>query len=137
VFTDDYGPLLARKDFQPVLAAGSVEHFLTAFTRWVLDLHERTADVAEMTRAAAGVDAPAAAMWTWGNAQQVTDLVNLSTELARRGWLRPGGSPRTVGRSLAVLCGHETYWRLVITEQLSPTSYRRWLRRHCATELTD
>lgn len=135
VFTDDYGPLLERKDFRPVLAARTTEQFLTRFTGWVLELHQQTSAVAEMTRAAAAVDPPAAEIWAWGNAQQVTDLTNLSTELERRGWLRTGGSPRPVARSLAVLCGHETYWRMVVLEQASPAEYRRWLQRHCAAEL--
>jgi TetR/AcrR family transcriptional regulator of autoinduction and epiphytic fitness len=135
VFADEYGPLLERKDFQPVLRARTVAAFLTRFTRWVLALHERTSAVAEMTRAAAGVDAAAAQSWAWGNAQQVTDLTNLGAELRRRGWLRTGGSPRSVARSLAVLCGHETYWRMVVQEQVGPARYRQWLERHCAVEL--
>jgi TetR/AcrR family transcriptional regulator, regulator of autoinduction and epiphytic fitness len=137
VFTDDYGPLLERKDFQPVIRAGTPDQLLSAFTRWVLALHQQTSAVAEMTRAAGVVDPGAAEIWRWGNAQQVTDLLNFSVELRSRGWLRPGDSPRAVARSLAVLCGHETYWRMVVQEEASPAQYRRWLRRHCAAELAD
>lgn len=136
VFTEDYGPLLARNDFQPVIQAETIEAFLTAFTRWVLNLHQQTAAVAEMTRAAATVDAAAAEIWAWGNQQQITDLHNLATQLRRRGWLRPKLTAAEASRSLAVLSGHETYWRLVIEQQWSPQRYRNWLRRHCAAELT-
>lgn len=135
VFTDEYGPLLERTDFQRVLRSKNRERFLTRFAEWVLALHQHTSPLAQMTRAAGGVDAGAAEIWSWGNAQQVVDLTNLATELGRRGWLRTGDSPRAVGLSLAVLCGHETYWRLVVEERLSPTGYRRWLLRHCAAEL--
>ena len=136
VFTDDVGPLLERKDFQPVLRTHTVAAFLTEFTRWVHNLHRQTSAVAEMTRAAAGGDPGAAEIWVWGNQQQVTDLHHLSTELRRRGWLRPGLTPAEAARSLAVLAGHETYWRLVVEQHWSPQRYRRWLHRHCATELT-
>jgi AcrR family transcriptional regulator len=135
VFTDDFGPLLERKDFQPVLRTHTVAAFLTEFTHWVDNLHQQTSAAAEMTRAAAGADPGAAEIWTWGNQQQITDLHNLSTELRRRGWLRPGLSAAEAASSLAVLSGHETYWRLVIEQQWSPFRYRRWLRRHCAAEL--
>jgi len=135
VFTDDFGPLLERKDFQPVLRTHTVAAFLTEFTHWVDNLHQQTSAAAEMTRAAAGADRGAAELWTWGNQQQITDLHNLSTELRRRGWLRPGLSAAEAASSLAVLSGHETYWRLVIEQQWSPFRYRRWLRRHCAAEL--
>jgi len=86
VFTDDFGPLLERKDFQPVLRTHTVAAFLTEFTHWVDNLHQQTSAAAEMTRAAAGADPGAAEIWTWGNQQQITDLHNLSTELRRRGW---------------------------------------------------
>jgi hypothetical protein len=86
----------------------------------VLALHQQTSAVAEMTRAAGVVDPGAAEIWRWGNAQQVTDLLSFSVELRSRGWLRPGDSPREVARSLAVLCGHETYWRMVVQEKASP-----------------
>jgi AcrR family transcriptional regulator len=135
VFTGDYGPLLKRRDFAPVLAAPSVDGFLTRYSRWVAALHASTSAVAEMTRAAAPVDAGAAEVWAWGNAQQVVDLDNLARALDERGWLRPGLSRREVGRSFAVLSGHETYWRLVIEQRWSAATYRRWLRRHCAADL--
>ena len=41
--------------------------FLNQYSQWVADLHRRTSAVAEMTRAAASVDAGAAEMWAWGN----------------------------------------------------------------------
>ena len=56
VFTDDFGPLLERKDFQPVLRTHTVAAFLTEFTHWVDNLHQQTSAAAEMTRAAAGAD---------------------------------------------------------------------------------
>ncbi len=136
VFTDDFGPLLERKDFQPVLHTHTVAAFLTEFTRWVHNLHRQTSAVAEMTRAAAGGDPGAAEIWAWGNQQQVTDLHHLSKELRRRGWLRPGLTPAEAARSFAVLAGHETYWRLIVEQNWSPQRYRRWLHRHCACELT-
>ncbi len=135
VFTEDFGPLLDRRDFQPVLRCQTVEDFLTAFARWVSNLHQATAAVAEMTRTAAGVDAGAAEIWARGNGQQVIDLRHLSSELRRRGWLRPGLSTADAGSSFSVLCGHETYWRLVVDQGWSPRRYRGWLRRHCAAEL--
>src|SRR6476469_6851436 len=101
VFTDDFGPLLERKDFQPVLRTHTVAAFLTEFTHWEDNLHQQTSAAAAMTRAAAGAD--------------------------------PGAAE--AASSLAVLSGHETYWRLVIEQQWSPFRYRRWLRRHCAAEL--
>jgi AcrR family transcriptional regulator len=137
VFTDDFGPLLERQDFSPVLRAASVDEFLTEYSKWVVSLHSRTADLAEMTRAAASVDIGAAEIWRWGNAQQVMDLTNLAAELNQRGWLRSGIAPGDVARSLAILSGHESYWRLVNDEQWSRARYRRWLHRHCATELSD
>lgn len=135
VFTDDYGPLLQRADFAPVLHAAGVDHFLAAFSKWVVSLHTRTAAVAEMARAAASVDAGAAEIWHWGNAQQIVDLRKLADTLHQRGWLRSGVEPDEVARSLAVLSGHESYWRLVTEQQWSRARYRRWLRRHCAAEL--
>jgi AcrR family transcriptional regulator len=135
VFTDDHGPLLERTDFGPVLGADSVETFLTQYSRWVTDLHRRTSAVAEMTRAAASVDAGAAQMWAWGNAQQIVDLDNLVKVLDQRHWLRPDLSAPEAARSFAVLSGHETYWRLVTEQHWSLSKYRQWLRRHCATEL--
>ena len=135
VFTDDHGPLLERTDFAPVLQADSVETFLTEYSRWVADLHRRTSTVAEMTRAAASVDAGAAEMWAWGNAQQIVDMDNLAKVLDQRRWLRPDLSPREVARSFAVLSGHETYWRLVAEQHWSLSRYRQWVSRHCANEL--
>ncbi len=113
VFTDDFGPLLQRQDFSPVLRAASVNEFLTEYSKWVVSLHTHTADLAEMTRAAASVDIGAAEIWRWGNAQQVVDLTNLAATLNQRGWLRSGVAPEDMARSLAVLSGHESYWRLV------------------------
>jgi AcrR family transcriptional regulator len=137
VFTDDFGPLLERKDFAPVLRAAGVDGFLTEYSKWVVSLHTHTADLAEMTRAAASVDAGAAELWRWGNAQQLVDLTDLAATLDQRGWLRPGTGPADVAGSLAVLSGHESYWRLVNEERWSKARYRRWLRHHCAAELTD
>jgi AcrR family transcriptional regulator len=135
VFTDNHGPLLQREDFAPVLGADNVEAFLTRYSQWVADLHRRTSAVAELTRAAASVDAGAADMWAWGNAQQILDLDNLAKVLDQRHWLQPDLSPREVARSFAVLSGHETYWRLVTEQHWSLSRYRQWLRRHCATDL--
>jgi AcrR family transcriptional regulator len=135
VFTDDYGPLLQREDFARVLRAASVNEFLAEFPKWVASLHTRTSAVAEMARAAASVDAGAAEIWHWGNAQQIVDLRHLADALHQRGWLRSGLEPDEVARSLAVLSGHESYWRLVTEQHWSRARYRRWLRRHCATEL--
>ncbi len=89
-----------------------------------------------MCRAAAGVDPGAAQIWRWGNDQQITDLIDLAKWLRQRGWLRADTTPTEAGRSLAVLSGHETYWRLVSEQHWSTTRYRRWLHRHCALELT-
>lgn len=136
VFTNDFGPLLERQDFSPVLRAASVNEFLTEYSKWVVSLHTHTADLAEMTRAAASVDIGAAEIWRWGNAQQVVDLTDLAATLNQRGWLRSGVAPEDLARSLAVLSGHESYWRLVSEEHWSRARYRRWLRRHCAAELT-
>jgi AcrR family transcriptional regulator len=135
VFTDDFGPLLERQDFAPVLRAASVDDFLAEYSKWVVSLHTRTADLAEMTRAAASIDAGAAEIWRWGNAQQVVDLTHLAAALGQRGWLPSGTAPGEVGRSLAVLSGHESYWRLVTEEHWSRARYRRWLHRHVAGEL--
>jgi AcrR family transcriptional regulator len=135
VFSGDYGPLLERQDFVPVLAATRVDGFLAEFSRWVVSLHAHTAVVAEVTRAAAAVDLGAAEIWRWGNAQQVVDLRHLAETLQQRGWLRSGSKPREVGCSLAVLTGHETYWRLVVEQRWSRTRYRRWLQQHCGAEL--
>jgi AcrR family transcriptional regulator len=135
VFTGEHGPLLERKDFAPVLGADNLEAFLTRYSQWVADLHRRTAAVAELTRAAASVDPGAAELWAWGNAQQIVDLDNLVKVLGQRHWLRPDLPRREVVRSLDVLSGHGTYWRLVTEQHWSLSAYRRWLRRHCATEL--
>jgi AcrR family transcriptional regulator len=135
VFTDDHGPLLHRKDFAPILRADSAEAFLTQYSQWVGDLHRRTSAVAEMTRAAASVDAGADDMWAWGNAQQIDDLDNLVNVLDQRHWLQPNLTPREVARSFAVLSGHETYWRLVTEQHWNISRYRQWLHRHCAAEL--
>lgn len=135
VFTDDDGPLLQRKDFSPVLHAETVHEFLAEFPKWVASLHSHTAAVAEMTRAAASVDTGAAEIWRWGNAQQIVHLSDLAETLHQRGWLRSELGPDEVARSLAVLSGHETYWRLVVEQHWSRARYRRWLRRHCGAEL--
>jgi AcrR family transcriptional regulator len=135
VFTSDPGPLLQRRDFAPVLAADGVDAFLVQYTRWVTDLHRLTSAVAEMTRAAASVDPGAAEIWAWGTARQIEDLDNLSQVLDQRRWLRPGLSSSEAARSLAVLSGHETYWRLVTEQHWSLRTYRGWLHRHCANEL--
>jgi AcrR family transcriptional regulator len=135
VYTDDHGPFLERKDFAPVLGSDSVEAFLSRFSHWVADLHRRTSAVTAMIRAAASVDAGAADMWAGGHAQQLEDLDNLVKVLDQRHWLQPDVPRREVVRSLAVLSGHETYWQLVSEQHWSLTMYRRWLRRHCATEL--
>jgi AcrR family transcriptional regulator len=136
VFDQEYGPLLQRSDYAPILASDSPEAFLTAYTRWVVQLHGHTSAIAEMCRAAAGVDPGAAQIWRWGNDQQIIDLIDLAKWLRQRGWLRADTTPAEAGRSLAVLSGHETYWRLVSEQHWSTTRYRRWLHRHCALELT-
>lgn len=135
VFTDNYGPLLERRDFAPIMAAPTLSQFLISYTAWVVSLHTRTAQVAEMTRSAAVVDAGAADIWSWGNAQQVKDLLELAKTLQQRSWLRPDLQPAEAARSFAVISGHETYWRLVVDQRWSPTRYRKWLHRHCAAEL--
>lgn len=135
VFTQDYGPLLERKDFNATVHAESVEEFLREFTRWVTRLHGGTAPIAEMVRRSAVVDAGAAELWLWGYQQQVTDCRNLVGLLRHRGWLRAGLAGTETAESLAVLTGHETYWRLVTERQWSQPRYRRWLKRHCALEL--
>ena len=137
VFTDDFGPLLEREDFRPVLGAASVNQFLNEYSKWVDNLHTHTSATAEMARAAASVDAGAAEIWRWGNAQQIVDLGDLAAHLDQRGWLRPGLFPDEVARSLAVLSGHESYWRLVNEQHWSRARYRRWLRRHCSVELLE
>lgn len=135
VFGDDPGPLLQRRDFLPVVKAADVDEFVVEFTRWVVSLHTRTSAEAEVTRAAAPVDASAAELWRWGNTQQVIGLRELAGVLAQRGWLRDSLTSDEVAQSLAVLSGHETYWRLVHEERWSKARYRRWLSRHCAAEL--
>jgi AcrR family transcriptional regulator len=135
VFTQDYDPLLERRDFAATLRARDAEQFVAEFARWVAVLHRQTAPVAAMTRAAAAVDPGVAEIWAWGNKQQITDLLNLAKELRKRNWLRPDLSVAEAARSLAVLSGHETYWRLVREQGWSHQRYRRWLVRHCAAEL--
>lgn len=135
VFTHDYGPLLERADFAATLNSGSVTKFLSQFTRWVTRLHGGTAAIAEMVRRAAVVDAGAAELWLWGYEQQVTDCRNLVGLLRHRGWLRAGLTASEAAESLAVLSGHETYWRLVTERHWSQQRYRRWLHRHCSIDL--
>jgi AcrR family transcriptional regulator len=135
VFTQDYGPLLERKDFAATLHSASVVEFLSEFTRWVTRLHGSTAPIAEMVRQAAAVDTGAAELWRWGDKQQVTDCRNLVGLLRNRGWLQAGLTAGETADSLALLSGHETYWRLVTERHWSHQRYRRWLHRHCALEL--
>jgi TetR/AcrR family transcriptional regulator of autoinduction and epiphytic fitness len=135
VFSEDYGPLLERADFEAIVQAPTVTAFLDTFAGWVTRLHQHTSAVAEMTRAAAGVDAGAAEIWSWGNEQQINDLVNLATELRRRGWLRADITVADAARSYAALAGHEGYWRLVVEQRWPVQRYQDWLRRHCAVEL--
>jgi len=135
VFDQDYGPLLERKDFADVVNSPSPDLFLTHYARWVTRLHHRTASMAEVVRAAAPVDPGAAEIWSWGNGQQITDCLNLARLLHQRGWLRDELTPEEAARSLAVLSGHETYWRLVTEQHWSRQRYQAWLRRHCAVEL--
>ena len=135
IFTKDYGPLLDRHDFAATLHAASVEEFLSEFARWATRLHGGTAPIAEMVRQAAAVDAGAAEVWSWGDQQQITDCRNLVGLLRKRGWLRAGLTGGETADSLALLSGHETYWRLVSERHWSHQRYRRWLHRHCALEL--
>jgi AcrR family transcriptional regulator len=135
VFDADVGPLLERRDFAATVRATSPEEFLTQFARWVTRLHRHTSATAEMVRAAAPVDPGAAEIWSWGNGQQVVDCGNLAGYLRARGWLRDDLSLAETSQSLAVLSGHETYWRLVVEQRWTERRYRSWLRRHCAVEL--
>jgi len=129
------GPLLEREDFKAAVQATTVEEFVDCFVRAVASLHERSAALAEVVRQAAAVDAGAAEFWAWGVAQQVADCRELVREVKRRGWL---GSPRTAVRvadSLAILTGHETYYRLVHERGWDVRTYRRWLYQQCLHDL--
>lgn len=134
-FAGDQAPLLERADFAPVLVAPARQQFLAEFARWVINLHTRSAPLAEVVRAAATVQPEAAAVWAWGNARQVADCQRLAELLAERGWLREGPTASEIGVSLAVLTGHQTYWILVTGCGWLPQQYQRWLEHHCATEL--
>jgi AcrR family transcriptional regulator len=128
-------PLLDRDEFAVALraetAAGVVEQFCAAVT----ELHQRSAPLAAVVRAAADVDAGAAEFWRWGVAQQVTDCRRFVDVLRQRCWLQAGLDPAEAADALAVLTGHETYWRF--TDQLGwpAERYRAFVQRHCSAEL--
>ncbi len=136
VVGDPPRPLLRRDDFRASVEASSLEESLDAFVAAVAALHERSSALAEVVRQAAAVDPGAAEFWAWGNAQQVADCRVLIRQVRRRGWLSSRQKPTRLADSLAVLSGHETYYRLVHERGWSADAYRRWLARHCSAELT-
>ena len=131
VFVGYSGPMLEREDFVGLLGASSAEEFLRGFVRWVTSLHTRSAVTAEMVRRASVVDAGGAELWQWGSARQVSDCRALVDLLRQRSWLRHGLTPAEAAASLAVLSGHETYWRFVTELGWTSRRYARWLNRHC------
>lgn len=134
VFAGQASPVLERADFATVVRSTSAADFLEAFAEWVAALHRRSAELAEVVRAAAAVDAGAAELWQWGVQRQVEDCRSIVGLMHRRGWL--SGRPRTESASsLAVLSGHETYRRLIDELHWPQARYRRWLVRHCAADL--
>jgi AcrR family transcriptional regulator len=134
-WADTSDPLLERDEFARALGAGTTAQALNQFCAAVTELHQRSARLAAVVRAAADVDPGAAAFWSWGVAQQVSDCRRFVDLLHSRGSLRPGLEPAEAADSLAVLSGHETYWRF--SEELGwpPERYRRWLHRLCSAEL--
>ncbi len=135
VFGGDDGPLTERADFAEILDCDSAGEFLHRFAGWVAALHQRSARLAEMVRAAASVDAGAARLWDWGVGQQSADCRRIIRVFREHGWLRAGITAPEAADSLAVLSGHETYWRLVTERHWRLPRYRRWLERHCSSEL--
>lgn len=135
VFDQTQVALLERADFAPVRDAVSLEEFVAQFARWVARLHERTARLAEVIRAAAAVEPAAAEMWAAGNARQVSELRDVVRLLLHRGWLPEGLGTADLPESLAVLTGHETYWRLVSTCRWQIPRYRDRLHRLLLLEL--
>jgi hypothetical protein len=61
--------------------------FLKDFAGWVTRLHERSAPLAEVVRAAAATADPVAIeRWAWGNERQINDCHQPVNLLQRRGW---------------------------------------------------
>lgn len=129
--------MVDREDFAGVRRSATPEQLLREFAGWVLRLHRRSSVFAEMVRSAGAVDPGAAEIWRWGNARQVTDCQRLLTLMCQRGWLVASHADNGTAISLAVLTGHETYWRLVIQQHYTAPRYKRWLVLHMAAELLD
>jgi len=120
-------PLAQRPWWQAMLAEPDPRRQLILHATNVRQIHERSADVAEIVRGAATADPEIAAMLHHLADGRLTDARMVAHSLAEKHALAPEMTVERAADLLWALCSHDLYRMLVVEQHWPSQDYERWL----------
>lgn len=130
-------PLTQRPWWQAMLSEPDPRRQLTLHATNVRQIHERSADVAEIVRGAATADPEIAAMLQELAGGRLTDARTVAQTLATKRALAAGVTVERATDLLWALCSHDLYRMLVVEQHWPPEDYERWLASSLIHSLLD
>jgi AcrR family transcriptional regulator len=130
-------PLAQRPWWQVMLSEPDARRQLTLHATNVRQIHERSADVAEIVRGAAAADPEIAAMLRQLASGRLSDARIVAQSLAKKRALAEGVTVERAADLLWALCSHDLYRMLVIEQHWPPEDYERWLASSLIHSLLD
>jgi AcrR family transcriptional regulator len=124
---DEPVPMLERPHIKALDAEPDARRILTAYARQVREVGARIAALAEVVRAAAGLDEEIRALAEEGRVQRIRGMRVLAQRLADRGALKPGLTTAEAADVLWLFNDPGVYYRLVIEQRWDPDRYQDWL----------
>ena len=120
-------PLVQRPWWRAMLAEPDPQRQLTLHATNVRQIHERSADVAEIVRGAATADPEIAAMLHQLAEGRLADARMVAQSLAEKQALAADVPAERAADLLWALCSHELYRMLVAEQHWPPRDYEHWL----------
>jgi len=120
-------PLVDRPWWQTMLAEPDARRLLAVFAAHGRQIHERSADVAEIMQGAATADPEIAAMLRQLAAGRFRDSKSVGVALAEKGALASEVTVEQAADIIWALGSHDLYRMFVIERGWSPQQYEEWL----------
>ena len=126
---DDPVPLEERDLVKRIVAADDGAHIIATYAAYVAETQERAAPISLLARQAAAADPDAADIWEQMNAERLTGMHRLASDLHRKHLLRKGMSVRKARDILWTYTSVELYELLVIRREWTVRLYREFVTK--------
>jgi AcrR family transcriptional regulator len=134
---DEPVPMAERPVIAEMERLTDPRELVARWSRFVAELEERAAPLADVLRVAADVDPEAAALHAESERNRLGGATGFVTRLAAIDGLRPGLTTERAVAAALVLMDPAVYRTLVRQHRWTPAEYARWIERAAVAELLE